>query len=88
MSADAVLTLVQDGIFTILLVSAPTLIIGLIVGIIVSVFQATTQINEQTLVFVPKIASIFISLIVFGPWMLTELMQYFQRVFNMLSQFP
>ncbi len=85
MGTDTVIALMADGIFTILIVSAPTLIIGLVVGIMVSVFQATTQINEQTLVFVPKIASIFISLLIFGPWMLEQLRAYFVRAIDMLT---
>lgn len=81
MTAEGVTALVQDGILTMLIVSAPMLIIGLVVGVVVSIFQATTQINEQTLVFVPKIVSIFISLIIFGPWMLTKLIEYYNRLF-------
>lgn len=82
MTAEGVTALVQDGIITMLVVSAPMLIIGLIVGVVVSVFQATTQINEQTLVFVPKMISIFLTLILFGPWMLTRLTEYTNRLFD------
>ncbi len=85
MTTDTVLTLVQEGIYTILIVSAPTLLIGLAVGVIISILQATTQINEQTLVFVPKILAIFISLIIFGPWMLTRLQQYFTTLFEQVN---
>lgn len=81
MTAEGVTALVQDGIITMLIVSAPMLVIGLIVGVVVSVFQATTQINEQTLVFVPKMISIFLTLILFGPWMLTRLTEYTNRLF-------
>ena len=57
----------------VLLISGPLLALALIVGLIVSVFQATTQIQEQTLAFIPKIVAVFIGLVVFGPWMLSTL---------------
>lgn len=68
-----------------MLVSAPPLIMGMIVGIIVSIFQATTQINEQTLAFVPKIIAIFLALLVFGGWMLTNLSDFSYRMFGYIG---
>lgn len=68
--------LAQEAIRTVLLTSAPMLIISLVVGLIVSVIQAVTQIQEATLAFVPKIVAVFISLLVFGPWIVKLLVQF------------
>ena len=65
-----------------LLVSAPMFIAALVTGLIVSIFQAATQINEQTLSFVPKLVATFVTLIVAGPWMLTLLTDYIQRLYE------
>lgn len=70
------LRLAQDAIRTVLFVAAPMLIISLIVGLIVSVIQAVTQIQEATLAFVPKIVAVFLSLILFGPWIIKLLIQF------------
>ena len=60
----------RKAIQTILLGAAPMLLVGLIVGLLVSIFQAATQINEQTLTFVPKIVAVFLTLLIFGPWII------------------
>jgi flagellar biosynthetic protein FliQ len=57
------------------------------VGLIISIFQAVTQIQEQTLVFVPKMIAVFIGLLVFGPWMLRQLLNFTEQIFGNLSQF-
>ena len=75
----------QEAVTTIMTVSAPPLIIGMVVGIIVSIFQATTQINEQTLAFVPKIIAILLALLVFGGWMLTGLSDFTLRLFEYIN---
>ncbi|HWR21891.1 MAG TPA: flagellar biosynthesis protein FliQ [Feifaniaceae bacterium] len=85
MEQSTVLKVMQDAVTTIMTVSAPPLIIGMVVGIIVSIFQATTQINEQTLAFVPKIIAILISLLVFGGWMLTGLSDFALRMFEYIG---
>ena len=64
-----------------LLVSAPMLGLGLAVGLLVSVFQATTSIQEATLAFIPKIIAVFVAILIFGPWMLSILVEYFTNVF-------
>lgn len=79
MEAQHVLTLGQQGLQLLLLVSAPVLIVVLVVGLLVSVFQAATQIHEATLSFVPKMVAAVIVLAVAGPWMLTTLVEYLQR---------
>lgn len=71
-----VLKLAQDAIRTILMVSAPMLIFSLVVGLIVSIIQAVTQIQEATLAFVPKIVAVLLSLIIFGPWILKLITQF------------
>ena len=64
----------------VMLVSAPMLGLGLIVGVVVSIFQATTQIQEQTLVFVPKIIATFVAILLFGPWILGMLVDYTREI--------
>lgn len=70
-----------------LLISGPLLLIALVVGLIISIFQATTQIQEQTLAFIPKIVAVLIALIVFGPWMLSNMVTYTQDIFNNLPKY-
>jgi len=84
MSVGEVVALMNGGIIQILLLSAPVLIIGTIVGLIVSILQATTQIQDQTISFVPKIVAILGALIIFGPWMFTILRTYTIGIFNQL----
>ena len=86
MTPDMVIKLAEQSIFTIILISAPMLLIALAVGLLFSVFQAMTQIQEQTLAFIPKILAVFISLVVFGPWMLTLLLDYTRDLFQQLPR--
>jgi len=86
MDHQLVLDLVAGGVFTILKVAAPPLIMGLSIGILVSIFQAVTSIQEQTLAFVPKIAGVFLSLVIWGDWMLTQLESYMSEVFWALRE--
>jgi flagellar biosynthetic protein FliQ len=79
MDAQQVFTLGQQGLLLMLMVSAPLLITVLVVGLVVSVLQAATQINEATLSFVPKVVAAMITLAVAGPWMLNTLVEYIQR---------
>jgi flagellar biosynthetic protein FliQ len=77
-----VITVMQDGVMTIITVSAPILIVAMVVGVIISIFQATTQINEQTLAFVPKIVAILVVLLVFAGMMLTNLTDFTHRMYG------
>jgi flagellar biosynthetic protein FliQ len=79
MNAQMVLTMGQEALWMLLLVSAPVLCMVLVVGLIVSVFQAVTQINEATLAFVPKLIAAVAVLTLAGPWMLSMLVEYIQR---------
>ena len=84
MSGDIVVQLAQNAIMIVILVSAPMLGLGLIVGLMVSVFQATTSIQEQTLAFIPKIIAVFVAILIFGPWMLRIMVGYVTEVFRNL----
>ena len=78
--------IIRSGIFHILIVSAPALITGLVVGLIVSIIQATTSIQEQTLTFVPKIAAILIAIFVMGPWMIRVIVQFAENLFAQIPE--
>lgn len=81
-----VISIIRQGLTTVLLVAGPMLGGGLLVGLLISVFQATTQIQEQTLVFIPKIVAVFVILVVCGPWMLRVLIQFTTEIFSYLEQ--
>ena len=87
MSSELVISLAERGIITILMVAGPLLILALAIGLLVSVFQATTQIQEQTLAFIPKIVAVLVGLVIFGPWMLGQLTQFAMSIFQNLNQF-
>ena len=82
MTSAQVIEIIQQGIRTIIFVSAPPLLLGLTVGVIVSIFQTVTSIQEPTLAFVPKILAVFLALVIFGPWMLTELEEFFKLLYE------
>lgn len=86
MDLGTVVMIFRSGIFQLLVVSAPALIIAMVTGLVISIFQATTSIQEQTLTFVPKIAAILISLLFFGPWMMQMLVQYTITLMNQIPQ--
>jgi len=81
MSGDLVIQIGQNALWIVLMVSAPMLGLGLAVGLLVSVFQATTSIQEATLAFIPKIIAVFVAILIFGPWMLSILVEYFTNIF-------
>jgi len=85
MGQTEVIAIGKEAIYTMLLVSAPALAVSLVLGLIISIFQATTQINEQTLTFVPKIVAIFVVLIVTGPWMMNVMLGFTIRLFNQIN---
>ena len=85
MQQSQVVTLVADAIQTLMKVALPFLITAMVIGIVISIFQAATQINEQTLSFVPKIFGIFIVMLVFGGWMLSTLSDFILRVFSYIN---
>jgi flagellar biosynthesis protein FliQ len=87
MNAESVIALAEQGIYVTLIVSGPLLVLALVVGLIVSIFQATTQIQEQTLAFIPKIVAVLIGIVFFGPWMLTKIVNYSSQIFSDLTRF-
>ncbi|MGF7048756.1 flagellar biosynthetic protein FliQ [Paenibacillus sp. DS2015] len=87
MSSDFIIGLAGQAVYTALMVSAPMLLMGLVVGLIISIFQATTQIQEQTLAFVPKIVAVLVSLVLFGPWILTTMVDFTFNILNNLYKY-
>jgi flagellar biosynthetic protein FliQ len=82
MTPTAVIEIGRQAVEVTLLISAPLFIAALATGLIISIFQAATQINESTLSFVPKLIVVFITLIVAGPWILTTLTDYIRRLYG------
>jgi len=82
MTPETVMTMGRTAMEVTLMVSAPLLLVALIVGLIISIFQAATQINEATLSFIPKLVGIFVVLVVAGPWMLSTMLDYMRQVFT------
>lgn len=80
MTEEFVISLGRQALLTVLMVTGPILIMGLLAGLIVSIFQATTQINEQTLTFIPKIVVVLVAVVFFGPWMHHTMMEFAQNV--------
>lgn len=87
MTPQAVLTFGQEALELMLLVSAPLLLVLLLVGLVVSIFQALTQVNELTLTFVPKLVAAIIVLALAGPWMLSTLVDYIKKVLLLIPSF-
>ena len=87
MSGDLVIQLGQEALMIVMLVSAPMLGLGLLVGLLVSVFQATTSIQEQTLAFITKIIAVFVAVLIFGPWMLRIMVEYIMNIFVNLPSY-
>jgi len=87
MTPESIMTLGRHAIEVMLMISAPLLLAALGIGLIVSIFQAATQINETTLTFIPKLIGIFIVLAVAGPWMLTVLLDYMREMFGNIPMY-
>ena len=82
MNPESVMTIGRNAMEVTLMVAAPMLLVALVIGLIVSIFQAATQINEATLSFIPKLVGIFVALVVAGPWMLSVMLDYMRQVFT------
>ena len=87
MNSDFIIGVAGQAVFTVLKASAPMMVIALVVGLTISIFQAATQIQEQTLAFVPKILAVLLSILIFGPWILTTLVEYTSNIFENLYKF-
>jgi flagellar biosynthetic protein FliQ len=86
MTPELVMNIGRQAIEMTLLLAGPPLLAALVIGLIISIFQAATQINEQTLSFIPKLVGMFIVLIVAGPWMLQMMVDYIRRLFESIPQ--
>jgi len=86
MTPEMVMTLSHEAMYVALLLAAPLLLVALVVGLMVSLFQAATQINEATLSFIPKLIAIAVTLVIAGPWMLTTMLDYMHRMFTSIPQ--
>ena len=82
MTPESVMTIGRNAMEVCLMVAAPMLLVALIIGLIVSIFQAATQINEATLSFIPKLVGLFVALLLAGPWMLSVMTDYMRQVFT------
>lgn len=86
-NTDIVGDIVQNALFTVLLCSAPLLLISLVVGLVVSIFQTVTSIQEQTLTFVPKVIAIFLGIILLGGWIMNNMVEYTENLWGMFSMY-
>jgi len=84
MTTDFVIQMAYQALYTVIMVAAPMLLAGLIVGLCIGIFQAVTQIHEMTLTFVPKILAVMIALVIFLPWMLRTLLGFTIRLYSMV----
>jgi len=87
MTTDAVVEIANKALFLIIKVSLPVLLVSLIIGLLISIFQAVTSIQEQTMTFVPKIICVFLALIVFGQWMLTSMVEFSTELWLSFSDY-
>ena len=87
MSSALVIQIGQEALMVVMIVAAPMLGLGLMIGLMVSVFQATTSIQEQTLAFIPKIIAVFVAILIFGPWMLQIMTQYVTGILGNLPMY-
>lgn len=86
MSQDAVLEVFHDALMLALMLCGPMLIISIIVGLVISIIQAATQVHEQTITFVPKLVAIALILLVTGPWMMNRMNEFTVKLFDLISQ--
>jgi flagellar biosynthetic protein FliQ len=82
MTPESVMTIGRQALELTLTISAPILLTALIIGLVVSIFQAATQINEQTLSFIPKLIGMFAVLVIAGPWMVNQMVEFIQRLYS------
>lgn len=87
MTVDDVSMITQEALFLIIKVAAPVLIVSLVVGLLISIFQTVTSIQEQTLTFVPKILAIFLAILILGHWMLNSMIEYMVQLWGDFTMF-
>lgn len=87
MSQEMIIDISMEAIKVVLMISAPILLLGLLVGLIVSIIQATTQIQEQSLSFIPKLIAVALALLVFGPWMMNMMYDFTIKIFENIPNY-
>ena len=87
MTEGVIMDITRDAIYTIIITSAPLLLVSLIIGLIVSIFQTVTSIQEQTLTFVPKILGVFVTMLICGSWMLNNMSSFIERLWSNFSYY-
>ncbi|MBQ6887499.1 MAG: flagellar biosynthesis protein FliQ [Lachnospiraceae bacterium] len=85
MTIDDVTAMMGDALFVVIKVAAPILLVSLVIGLVISIFQTVTSIQEQTLTFVPKIICVFVGLMILGNWMLSSLVEYMVELWSNFS---
>jgi flagellar biosynthetic protein FliQ len=85
MTPEAVIHVGKKAVETILLTSAPMLLAAMVIGLLISIFQAATQINEQTMTFIPKIVAVFVTLLIFGPWIIELLITFTTGIITQIA---
>jgi flagellar biosynthetic protein FliQ len=86
MTPETIMSMGSQAIQVSLLLGAPLLLVALVVGLVISIFQAATQINEATLSFIPKLLAVFATLVIAGPWMLGQMLDYIRTLFSSIPQ--
>jgi flagellar biosynthetic protein FliQ len=86
MNPETVMTMGRQAMEVTLMVAAPLLLVALLIGLVVSIFQAATQINEATLSFIPKLVGVFVTMVVAGPWMISVMVDYMRQVLTGIPQ--
>ena len=86
MTPESVMTMAYGAMKLSLLLAAPLLLVALVTGLLISLFQAATQINEMTLTFIPKLLAVFATLVIAGPWMLDTVLDYMRNLFSSIPQ--
>ncbi|MFP4661030.1 MAG: flagellar biosynthesis protein FliQ [Halanaerobiales bacterium] len=87
MDQSVVISIGRDSLYTVIQIILPVVGLGLLTGLIVAIFQATTQIQEQTLAFIPKILVIMLAVVIFGPWMLSTMVDFVTNLFQNIPQY-
>ena len=87
MTVDFIVPIIRQSLMTVLMAASPVLITGLLVGLTVSIFQAVSQVHEMTLTFIPKIVAIFLALMIFGPWIISTVLEFAVNIFANLPEY-
>lgn len=82
MDTEGIIRTLREGLYLVLLLSAGPMLASLVVGLVMSILQATTQIQEQTITYVPKLVSVFLTIAILGPWMLTQIVRFTHSLFD------